>query len=1250
MNTIKKLVAVGATASMVLWSLGTVLPVGAVTIADGDLVKTADSSAVYYIQGAYKRVFPHVNVFNSWGYEDFSGVKLVSSSELAAYSDANAMPFRDGALFRGVGTGIHGLATEAVYYVEDSKIRPVKSATIYQALFSDANWAKVTWVPDDLLAKFTYDLGTEVDSSSTHPNGSLVRYAGETQIYLIEGGQKRAVSDAAFASNRYRSGDVLEIASGETYAAGSAVTGVESGLLTPGWSGITVAEALTASLVAVAGATLPDGASNVSVLSVKFTAGGSAVSITGLTFKRLGIGAAGDWAAMYLYDGNTRITATSRTISSDNHQLEFPVLSVNVPANSNKTITLRGDLTSGLAGGQIHQFQLLSVETSASLSGLPLSGNSFTIGAAGVDVSTVTVAAGAAPSNPSIGATAAEIASFRLTAGVNDVEFNQVVLSFTGSLARTAVSNLKLYQESTLLASASSVASDDTATLTLSSPYSITQGQNKTFSVKADLGGKVAETLTTRVEEAGHLFVIDKQYNFGANISDGAGAYNAVTIGNAITLQGGTLTLTDNGPVAGYISKNTQDVVLTTFAMTAQRAIEVRRLTVDICISAGADIDDGATTFSDLRIKDADTGATVMSKSLATDDNGAVAAFSEDCTAPNPYTLTDIFNLSAGVTKNLSISVDTGTAAALNDRWIRASVEEVAYDADQSYFRDVATGDYLYTADIVPNEVTGDNQTVQAADLASAVASTPVTALTVVKGATGVNGVGVVLTSGEASASSLRQLGIRVYSNSTGILFPGAGEDTTPQGEITAVYLYDGSTLLSSKTLTATTAAHDYGAAIFDNLNVSIAAGNNKKLVVKFDVNSSSGNRWIAVGIPGAGISAYDADGNALTVDEDVNLVTAGATPDRYVIISAAGNLTIAQDASSPNSAIVVAGASDIVASKIKFTATDENWTVDKLRVEIAASANEGSISAVKIAYPGGTASGFLAGGYVNFTGLNWLIEKDTEEVLTISIDLEAIDPNVATTGRAIIMGVECAAADECKAIGSSQTILGDGAAELSDADGNAMYLRKTKPTVAGLALPSTTLINGTNTIHKFSVAADSAGSVYLKKFSWDINVTDIGSVTSWALYEVGNSTALAGAAGGGLWSDGAATSTTGVIPLDDEADVLILELNSEEEIAAGATKIFELKGVVTGATTADSISASLLNDDNDTAVATDGLANSDLEGVVFDDAGSVDFLWSDKARGVNHTDSYQDVYEDWTNGYLLDILPTATVSLVWPS
>ena len=1257
MNKLKKIIAVGATASMVLWSLGAALPVGAVTIADGDLVKTASSSAVYYIQGAYKRVFPHYNVYLSWGYPaDFSTVKTVSASELAAYTDANAMPFRDGSLFRGTASSLGGKDKTAVFYVEGAKLRPVISEAVYQALFKDSSWAKVTWVPDDLLSKFNYDMGTNVESSSTHPNGSLVKYSGTSQIYLIEGGKKRAVSSAAFTANRYDSADVLTIDSGETYADGSAVTGVESGLLTPGWSGISAAAALTASLYnSPAGATVPNKATNVPVLRFKLTAGSSAATVTGLTFKRTDLGAAADWDTLYVYEGNDCITPNGRSLSSDDHTVEFAALSISIPANSSKILELRGDLkTAGATANSRHAFQMTEAETSATVSGLPLTGNVMVVGS--VNVTTAILSDGVAPVDPSVGAQDAEIANFWIEAnGDNDITFSQVVFTFTGTMSRGDITNLNLYLlgETASLASASSIASNDTFTLTLNSPYVITKGQTKNFVLKADLAGEVGRTLKMYVEETYHLAVRDNEYDFGAAITNGFDTGDAAEL----TLQGGEITMTDNGPLAANIAQNQQDVVLTNVAITADRNVEVRKLFVTL----GTDVADGANDsddISDLRIKDADTGQTLMTPTTAV-----------GTTLADDYLMTGTFNLTANTTRNLAITVDVGVDAddSLDGKYVSADLKIVDRSNDtiatgaedeEAQMRDSSTGDWILTADIIPIEVTGEHQTIQTPALTMAVASTPVSGLTAIKGASKVDGIGIVFTAGDASAISIRQFSVRVYVN-TAATFAAGTEDNSPTGEATTVYLYDDANgnLLASKTLSVTAAAHDYGAATFSGLNVSVPAGENKKLVVKFDVSSSlAAARYVAIGVAEDSVTAYDSASSSVTATDNdadtdgINFYTdADHVPTHYAYLDTGGTLTMAQDSSTPDSDVILAGATDVVMSKIKFTATKEDWTVNKLRVELATTANESSISKVKISYPGGSDIGTLSGGYVKFTGLNWKIEKDTEEILTISVDLAAINQDIATTGRDLKIGLDCStAADDCEAVGTSSTVKGDANGELSDVDGNSMYLRKSRPTVAMAALPSSSLIDGTKVINKFTVTADAAGAITMKKFSWNINVSDNSgadlSLTSWKLYDTGNPTALAG-----FWSNGTTTSTAGTVPLTKGASALIVELDDEIEIAAGATKTFELKATVAGSAQYDSVSSSLFNDIADTAVRTGGLADHATQGVQLEDSIPVDFLWSDKARGANHTDSYQTTYDDWTNGYLIKVLPTDTVSLVYP-
>jgi len=413
--------------------------------------------------------------------------------------------------------------------------------------------------------------------------------------------------------------------------------------------------------------------------------------------------------------------------------------------------------------------------------------------------------------------------------------------------------------------------------------------------------------------------------------------------------------------------------------------------------------------------------------------------------------------------------------------------------------------------------------------------------------------------------------------------------------------------------------------------------------------------------VPCSGITSYDADDSSITaVDDDagtthniVNRVIDSATPN-YTHIAGSGTLTVAQDASTPDSAIVLAGTDDVIFSKIKFTAQDEQWTIQELRVDLATTTNEGSIENVKITYGNISQIASLASGYADFSGMNWVIPQDAEEILTISADLASINSGIATTGRSLLLGIS-STASTFKADGESGTQ--DITADTSDVNGNAMYLRKTIPTVAAAALPSSVLLDGTKVINKFTVSADAAGEVDLMKLSWDIIVNDStvagGSeltATTWNLYKNGSSTEVAGLWGSEI-SGAYVTSSTGVTPLVDGSSILKFEPTDEIAIGAGEKATFELKALVSNTAQYDSISSSLLNDDNDIAVRTGGLADEttgdlvDIEGAI-----EVDFLWSDRARGVNHSDSMQTTYDDWTNGYLIEVLPTETVSLVYPS
>jgi len=274
-----------------------------------------------------------------------------------------------------------------------------------------------------------------------------------------------------------------------------------------------------------------------------------------------------------------------------------------------------------------------------------------------------------------------------------------------------------------------------------------------------------------------------------------------------------------------------------------------------------------------------------------------------------------------------------------------------------------------------------------------------------------------------------------------------------------------------------------------------------------------------------------------------------------------------------------------------------------------------------------------------SFTGLSINVPKNDTTIVTIKANTNSI-ANGAVTGDAIKLGFD-SVFKAVSASGTTDILLAGAGADVYGS--NTMYLRKSKLLVAAATADTKLQNESSKLIHAFTVTADSAGPITVKKFSWDVNVGDIDAggelkVDNWKVYKSGSSTALAG-----LWSNGTTTSTDGVTPqVTNGSKTIIVELDSEVEIAAGESKTFSLKAKIQGVEEYDSLSVSL-NNANDTTVLTGGLSNSDLEGAQIDDGTTqtkADLLWSDKASGVDHKSTMQSTYKDWTNGYLINTFP----------
>jgi len=700
------------------------------------------------------------------------------------------------------------------------------------------------------------------------------------------------------------------------------VPGVPGVPVIPGIPVVSATPTAVLSPVTPVAAALPLGARMVPVLTVNVTAGTEALTISAMRFKRTGSGEPTDWSNLHLFEGGVRITDFGRSISADTHEIEFPTLAITIPAGQTRSYTLRANVAgvTGIAGRQ-GAFELIGITSNIAIPGLPVRGNLMNI--TSVAVSAVTINPGLLPVSPMVGARNVEIASLRVIAGANAVALEQIAVAVGGNIRRGDVTNLRLYHGTTRLATTPALSVHDKAVFVLSPAFNIVRERTETLTVRADLAGRVGETILTRIADAEDVIAIDQRLGFGAQITNNVSTAGA--LGN-IALLGGRLTLADQGPAARNVAVNTSDVVLTQIGMTAERNLEVRRLVVNI--PGGAH-----TLISNLRIRDAVTGETLMGPTTPAAVNNMIGSFT----------------LTAGVTRNITVTANTLAVAGGVSANLVADLGNANVD-----IRDIGTGAPLVAADVVPHTVTGKTQTIVVAGLTAGLLGAPIPA-TVVTGAANVPAVGFSLAAVGADVT-VRSLEARIFVNTAINFAPGATEVTDPNRVVTLARLMDGTTVLGTAVLSNVSDAHDYGRVRFTGLNLRITRETARNLTVQISAGSGlTVTNHVAVSVLGATanvIDAVDAENRTVTVAGNVNLVVPNTPPARVITITTAGTLAAVRAAGSPVAAIIPVGitqANNQTLTLVRFTTEREPIIIEELRVSRDGSAPETAYLAVDL-------------------------------------------------------------------------------------------------------------------------------------------------------------------------------------------------------------------------------------------------------------------------------------------------------------
>ena len=164
------------------------------------LIRVRNNPTVYMIEDDVKRPIPSEEVLASQGLT-FDDVEVVEQEEADTYADGDATNYSDGTIVQEEGT-------LEVYVIENGEKKHIQDENAFTGL--GYSWGNIVKVKAGILG--LYRNGNPLKANSIHPEGALIRVAGNPKVYVIEGGRRVPISDIQlFNARRYDWGKVLVV-------------------------------------------------------------------------------------------------------------------------------------------------------------------------------------------------------------------------------------------------------------------------------------------------------------------------------------------------------------------------------------------------------------------------------------------------------------------------------------------------------------------------------------------------------------------------------------------------------------------------------------------------------------------------------------------------------------------------------------------------------------------------------------------------------------------------------------------------------------------------------------------------------------------------------------------------------------------------------------------------------------------------------------------------------------------------------
>ncbi len=386
---------------------------------------------------------------------------------------------------------------------------------------------------------------------------------------------------------------------------------------------------------------------------------------------------------------------------------------------------------------------------------------------------------------------------------------------------------------------------------------------------------------------------------------------------------------------------------------------------------------------------------------------------------------------------------------------------------------------------------------------------------------------------------------------------------------------------------------------VFNNPLI-IAKGTIKTLKLTADISASAENNTshqISIDNDTFVLAFGNSSNNQIKVSGSYPLVGS------KVVIGHTGKLVVSTSAATVPSGLYTAGGTNSNFGNFDLKAISENIEVKSLKFKTE-GLNGGNLLKVinKITlYDGATKLGEAVPTSTSEVILTipngLLITSNSVKTLALKGDTNCIGENCpASSGNGLVLNL---AAVDVVAVGKTSGLIYSPTNKEGSFQSNKVYLFKTQPVVSKKSLLTTTINNGTQSLYRFTVAADAKGDVGIYKMMFGILDAKNIVISNLVLKDVAADIEY---------------------PLTNNSSVYFND--SYLVIPAGTVKTFELVGTVVKQTNDYYVKVKMIGDSSSTVLepAPASYINTNISNA---------FIWSDLSKGVDSALSKTQ----WVNG-----------------